>query len=155
MERIVLLSMATIAFLAVTLFSFGAEIYKCVLDGKTTFSQRPCEGEISTVTVKDTGTAPDNNSDYIQKNKELDEVINKRRADRKLRGLKQDLVVLKKRRDKEIALIRSQMRSAATKADVLIMQQHIANRREEWNERIREKQGEIESAKAAIGPGEG
>ena len=153
MKKTILLYAAIAALFAMTPIVFGGQIYKCVLDGKTTFSQRPCDGDISTITIKGTGTATESQADYKKKNKALDEAINQRRADRRLRGLKQDLEILKKQRDREIASIRSQMRNALTKADVLILQQHIANRRTEWNERISEKQREIKSAGAPIGPG--
>lgn len=130
-------------------------VYKCVLDGKTTYSQRPCEGNISEVEIKPpptlSGSAKSTN-DFKEANKELDAAINERRGQRKLRGLKQDLVILRKKRDREMAKYRSEMRRALTKADVLIIQQHIANRRSEYAKAIKSKEDEIRSASKSIGP---
>ena len=136
--------------------SLEAGVYKCVLDGKTTYSQKPCEGEMSEVVIK-AAPSPAGNArdaeDYKKSNKELDAAINERRGQRKLRGLKQELVILKNKRDREMAHYRSLMRRAATKADVMIIQQEIANRRSEYAEAIRSKEDEIRNASASIGPG--
>lgn len=47
MRRITLL---TISFLLVQTAHSG--VYKCVLDGKTTYSQKPCEGQITEVQIE-------------------------------------------------------------------------------------------------------
>ncbi|WP_321528043.1 DUF4124 domain-containing protein [Sedimenticola selenatireducens] len=153
MKGIVLLILALICT-QTTLLEAG--VYKCVLDGKTTYSQKPCEGEMSEVEIKAAPPPsgdPRNANDYKKANKELDAAINERRGERKLRSLKQDLTILKNKRDREMARYRSLMRRAVTKADVMIIQQEIANRRSEYAEAIKSKEDEIRNASASIGPG--
>ncbi|TVO73419.1 DUF4124 domain-containing protein [Sedimenticola selenatireducens] len=144
-----------LSFMVLYVAPAESAVYKCVLDGKTTYSQRPCEGKISEVEIKPpptlSGSAKSTN-DFKEANKELDAAINERRGQRKLRGLKQDLVILRKKRDGEMAKYRSEMRRALTKADVIIIQQHIANRRSEYAEAIKSKEDEIRSASKSIGP---
>lgn len=54
--------------------------------------------------------------------------------------------------DREMEKYRSMMLRAATKADVMILQQQIANRRSEYLEAIRSKEDEIHSTSRSIGP---
>ena len=101
--------------LLLILFSFPlqAGVFKCVHDGKTTYSQKPCEGEIKEVKVvpgpnASSGGLSDEEAQarkakYLQQHKETGQRLKKERLELRVFNLERKRDGLIKVRDKKIA----------------------------------------------------
>jgi hypothetical protein len=149
------LTAAMLAAFALISTSTHAAVYKCVVDGKTTFSQRPCEGDMEKITIKEASprsSTYQENTDYKQLNEQMDDAINKRRADTRLYNLKRDLRNLIDERAENLEYWRSQIKPGITKLDLILIQNKMAEVRSEYDRAIALKKQQIQNTSSRIGP---
>lgn len=96
-------------------FNANSEVYKCVIDGVTTYSQQPCSDSAQVVNIK---VAPSNSKTITTQSSELPQTsvsdyIENSSLKRKIEGHQRKIKKYKNKMENELAILRKKERTAA------------------------------------------
>ncbi|MCU7839790.1 MAG: DUF4124 domain-containing protein [Candidatus Thiodiazotropha sp. (ex Troendleina suluensis)] len=128
-------------------FTANAEVYKCVDNGKTTFSERPCGDSAEVVQVKTTKPTVKTGRSRAEFTDQLHSIgsrVERDKIDRRITKQKARKHSLRRKRDAKISGLRQNINYARYKNDVMIYQNEIADAREEYSNLAREIDADID-----------
>jgi len=148
MKSITGLFLATV----ITVPAAHAGIYKCVVNGKTSFSQRPCGDESVEMDIKVRDVSPSATKERTAANRKKVETV---LLDRKIREKEREIEKYGKQRDREMARLKKKKSYAANNLAGATWEQSISTEMraisDKYDSKIRAAERELERLQSKRG----